>query len=51
MKPSVAIELAVFRAGVKEEVESAHGDWNGSKEQNYAADLKISKLFKACIKD
>ena len=45
------LEMAVFFAGVKEEVESAHGYWKGTKEQNCAADSKISKLFKACIKD
>ena len=45
------IEMAVFRAGVKEEVETYHGYWRGAMEQNSAADLKISKLVKGCIKD
>ena len=45
------IEMAVFRAGVKEEVETYHSYWRGAMDHNSAADLKISKLVKGCIKD
>ena len=44
------IEMKIFFAGIKDEVESTHGIWKGSKEQNSMADKKIAKFIKNALK-
>ena len=44
------IEMKVFFAGIKVEMESTHGVWNGSEEHNSMADKKIAKLIRNTLK-
>ena len=44
------IEMKIFFAGIKVEMESTHGVWNGSEEHNSMADKKIAKLIRNTLK-
>ena len=44
------IEMQIFFAGIKEEVEHIHGNWIGSQVQNAAADGKIAALLRSHLK-
>ena len=44
------IEMQIFFAGIKEEVELIHGNWIGSQDQNSAADCKIATLLRSHLK-
>lgn len=44
------IEMQIFFAGIKEEVERIHGNWIGSHDQNAAADCKIASLLRSHLR-
>ena len=45
------IEMELFTAFAKNEVEATHGPWEGSYENNKLADLCISKIFNTSFKN
>ena len=44
------IEMQIFFAGIKEDVEGIYGNWIGSHGQNAAADCKIASLMRSHLR-